>query len=75
VRVIADPAERDIPAAALAALDTRGRLRLGAMLRALARNPGEVSALLRLARDMGSARSGLRRGAALLCGVRLDERT
>jgi hopanoid-associated phosphorylase len=72
VRIIADPAERDIPAAALAALDIKGNLRLGAILRALGRNPGEISGLLRLARDMARARGGLRRGAALLCSLKLS---
>ena len=69
LRVIADPAERELPPAALAGMRADGRLNVGAVLASLARNPGQLPALIRLAAETGRA------GAALLrCSDRLGPR-
>jgi adenosylhomocysteine nucleosidase len=59
LRVVCDPAERDLPPAAVTALDSAGRIRTGALLRSLARHPGQVVALVALGRDAAAARSAL----------------
>ncbi|HKM64762.1 MAG TPA: hypothetical protein VJY39_19970 [Acidisphaera sp.] len=62
VRVVCDPAGRDLPRAALAALDPSGGGIAG--MRVLAwvlRRPGQVPALLRLARDAAAAQRTLAR--------------
>ena len=59
LRVVCDPAERDLPPAALTALDAAGRIQPGALLRSLARHPGQVGALLALGRDAAAARRAL----------------
>jgi hopanoid-associated phosphorylase len=66
VRAVADPAGRAIPATALAGLGTDGRARPLAVLRALLARPGDVSALLALARDSRHAMRSLRRIAPAL---------
>jgi len=69
LRVIADPAERELPPAALAGMRADGTLNVGAVLASLARNPGQLPALIRLAAEAGRA------GAALLrCSDRLGPR-
>lgn len=65
VRVILDPADRAIPGWLAASLDSEGKPRLGRLLAGLAGHPGDLSALLRLARDERTA-------AAALGGVALD---
>jgi adenosylhomocysteine nucleosidase len=59
LRAICDPAERDLPPAARAALDARGAIGLLGVLVSLAREPGQFAALLRLAGDARRARSAL----------------
>ncbi len=59
VRAICDPAERDLPPAALVALDHGGAIGLLAVLRSVARRPGQIPGLLALARDAARARRGL----------------
>lgn len=66
LRAIADPAARAIPRAALGALDGKGRLRIGNLLAALARNPGDLGGLAALARDSGAARASLGRAAPVV---------
>lgn len=66
LRAIADPAARAIPRAALGALDAKGRLRIGNLLAALARNPGDLGGLAALARDSGAARANLGRAAPVV---------
>jgi adenosylhomocysteine nucleosidase len=61
VRVICDPAGRALPPLALAALDGQGRIGAGRVLGSLLRHPGQVPALLELARDAWRARATLRR--------------
>ena len=59
LRAICDPADRDLPAAALIALDAAGRLAVGALLSALLRNPLQIPPLIGLARDAAKARRAL----------------
>lgn len=59
VRAICDPAERNLPPAALVALDPAGRIGLLPVLRSVARHPGQIPDLLALARDAAYARRAL----------------
>jgi adenosylhomocysteine nucleosidase len=59
LRAICDPAERDLPPAALAALDQRGVVGLARVLGAVLADPRQVPALLALARDAAAARRAL----------------
>jgi hopanoid-associated phosphorylase len=69
LRVIADPAERELPPAALSGLRADGRLNIGAVLASLAKSPRQLPAVIRLAAEAGRA------GAALLrCSDRLGPR-
>lgn len=61
LRAICDPATRDLPSAALTALDARGAIGLLRVLRSLAARPGQLPALLALARDAAAARRSLAR--------------
>jgi hopanoid-associated phosphorylase len=63
LRAVADPAARDLPPAALIGLDGEGRPRLAAVLRSLLRSPGQLPALLRLARETRIALAALERAA------------
>ncbi|MHB0888729.1 phosphorylase family protein [Acidithiobacillus sp.] len=60
LRALVDPAERDLPLSAMVAVDAYGHLRLSALLAALARRPWEITALLRLGREMSAALQSLR---------------
>ncbi len=66
LRVICDPAERRIPAAAAAGLDDRGRVRSGAVLAGLLRRPGDLAATVALARDARRALAVLAQAAGRL---------
>lgn len=55
LRIVCDPAERAIPAFAATALKPNGEPDILAVLGAAARQPGQVGALIRLARDSGRA--------------------
>ena len=66
LRVICDPASRDLPAAALAALDDKGAIAALRIAISVLRHPGQVPALLRLAADAYAARATLRRRVAVL---------
>jgi adenosylhomocysteine nucleosidase len=66
VRAIADPAERALPQAAVAGLGNDGRPDLAAVLRALARHPGELAALIRVAADARRAMAALKACTSLL---------
>jgi adenosylhomocysteine nucleosidase len=59
LRAICDPAERDLPPAALAALDQRGAIGLARVLGSLLAHPRQVPALLALAADATAARRAL----------------
>jgi hopanoid-associated phosphorylase len=55
IRAVCDPADRVLPAAALEAVDSRGRVRPVRLLRSLLRHPGELSHLIALTRDFRAA--------------------
>lgn len=59
LRAICDPAGRDLPRAALVALDARGRIGGLRVLAAALAHPGELPLLVRLAGDAGQARRAL----------------
>jgi adenosylhomocysteine nucleosidase len=61
VRAICDPAERDLPPAALVALNTDGEIGLLPVMRSLMRQPGQIIGLVMLARDAALARRALAR--------------
>ena len=61
LRVIADPAERELPPAALAGMRADGGINVGAVLASLARSPRQLPALIRLAAEAGRARAALLR--------------
>jgi hopanoid-associated phosphorylase len=69
VRTIADSAHRNLPAAALLPLKGNGKPRLGAVLGSLAKAPGQLPALIAVARETGTAMSALRRAAKALAPV------
>ena len=66
LRVIADPAHRPLPSAALVAMGADGEVDIGAVLGALLRNPRQLPALIRLARDSRDAFAALGRARAVL---------
>ncbi len=59
LRAICDPAARNLPAAALTALDAQGRISFPALLRSLSRSPGQIPALIALGREAALARRSL----------------
>ena len=61
VRVISDSAGQALPPAALVGMRPDGGIAIGAVLRALALDPGQLPALLRTARDAGRGLSALAR--------------
>ncbi len=65
VRVVADPADRRIPAAALAGIGADGKVRPFAVIGRLVMKPWEIPDLVRLAEANRAAHAGLRRVAAL----------
>ena len=67
-RVIADTAERDLPPAALVPLTKSGRPSLRVLGSIIVR-PGQIPALLTLARETRSALEALRQGARALSAV------
>jgi adenosylhomocysteine nucleosidase len=70
IRAIADPYDRVVPQAALEALRPDGRVRVLSTFGGVIRQPGQLMALLRLARQSGRGLASLRRAAAL-AGARL----
>jgi adenosylhomocysteine nucleosidase len=59
VRAICDPAERDLPPAALLALDPQGGIALSRVLLSFLRQPGQIPGMLTLALDAARARRAL----------------
>ncbi len=59
LRAICDPAGRDLPPAAMAALKPDGHLALPAILFSLLRGPAQIPGMLGLARDAAAARRAL----------------
>ncbi len=66
IRVVADPAHRGLPHAALAAIRADGSTDVMAVLRSVARRPHQLPALLRTALDARAARATLLLGRRLL---------
>ncbi|HTI02114.1 MAG TPA: hypothetical protein VL752_14290 [Acidisoma sp.] len=66
LRAICDPAWRDLPRAAVEALDETGRVRPMKMAGILARHPLDILGLIALGRDAARARRSLIRGAERL---------
>ena len=60
LRAICDPAGRDLPPAALIALDRHGAIGLARVIGSVLAHPGQLPALLRLAADAAAARRALR---------------
>jgi len=59
LRAICDPADSDLPPAALAALDAAGVIGLGRVTASVIRHPGQIPALLTLALHARTARTTL----------------
>lgn len=59
LRAVCDPAEQNLPAAALNALTARGRIDVGSVMWSVARRPGQIGGLIALGRDAGMARKAL----------------
>jgi adenosylhomocysteine nucleosidase len=59
LRAVTDVAGCDLPPAALAALDQAGAIGLARVIASVLRAPGQIPALLQLARDAGRARRSL----------------
>ena len=66
LRAICDPATRDLPSAAVEALDEQGRIAPLKMVGILARHPLQILGLIALGRDAARARSALVGGAESL---------
>jgi adenosylhomocysteine nucleosidase len=66
LRVVCDPADRDLPPAALVALDQSGAVGLGRVIGSLLRHPLQLPALWRLAADAASARRVLAERAGMI---------
>jgi adenosylhomocysteine nucleosidase len=71
LRAICDPAERDLPRAAVAALDAAGRISAWRLMASLLRDPRQVAGLIALGRDAALARKALLAAAEALAGWRL----
>ncbi|MGI3777117.1 MAG: phosphorylase [Janthinobacterium lividum] len=69
LRAVCDPAERDLPPAALAALDSAGAIGAARVLGSVLRRPAQVPALLRLARDAAAAQRALRERVRLIAAA------
>jgi adenosylhomocysteine nucleosidase len=66
MRVVTDPAERALPASAVAAMRPNGTTNIGAMVRAALMRPREIPTLFQTALDALAARATLVRGRRLL---------
>jgi adenosylhomocysteine nucleosidase len=64
LRAICDPAERNLPPAALIALDEHGAIGLARVLGSILAHPAQVPGLLALAADAAAARRALRNTVA-----------
>ena len=68
-RAIVDPAWRSLPSAATAGLRDDGRTAILPVLRELARQPGQLRALLQVAADARAARATLVEARRVLAGA------
>ncbi|KJB91469.1 hypothetical protein N826_23765 [Skermanella aerolata KACC 11604] len=64
IRAIGDPADRDLPPAALVGLKPNGQVDIAAVLRSVFGSPGQIPALLRVALDTRHALAALRHALA-----------
>ncbi len=71
LRVISDGADHALPPAALAGMRPDGGIAVGAVLASLLRNPGQLPALIRTARDAGTAFRALGRLHHVFAGGRI----
>ena len=69
LRVVADPAERTLPPAALVGMRPDGTTDLGAVLRALGRAPRQLPGLIRTGLDAQAAFSALKASRRALAGL------
>ncbi len=69
LRAVADPAERDLPPLAAAAIDSDGRVNARAVIMGLLRSPRQIAQLGALARDSRAAFAALERCRSLLPGL------
>jgi adenosylhomocysteine nucleosidase len=67
IRVIADPAERELPPAALIGMGDDGRVDLAAVIRSVARQPGQIPALIGVGLDTKRALRALAAVDLRLC--------
>ncbi len=65
IRVISDDSTRVVPSAALGVIGADGKPHIGRVLNGLLRHPGQIPALIHLAKDMEVAVSQLRRVSRL----------
>jgi adenosylhomocysteine nucleosidase len=68
-RVVADPADRQLPHAALVAVKPDGSIALGAIAGSILRDPLQVPQLLRIALDARAAFAALFRGRKVIAGT------
>ena len=68
-RVVADPADRQLPHAALVAVKPNGSIALGAIAGSILRDPRQVPQLLRIALDARAAFAALFRGRKVIAGT------
>ncbi|MGH6795476.1 MAG: phosphorylase [Methylocella sp.] len=68
-RVVADPADRQLPHAALVAMKPDGSIALGAIASSIFRDPRQVPQLLRIALDARAAFAALFRGRKMIAGT------
>ena len=59
LRAVCDPAQRNLPPAALTALDANGHISIAALARSLVRRPGQIPDLIALGREAAQARRTL----------------
>ncbi len=64
LRAVADPAGRALPPAAAEGLDEAGKVRLGAVLLSLLKDPTQLPGLVRVGLDTGAALAALKRAVA-----------
>lgn len=69
LRAICDPAERDLPPAAVAALDSRGAIGVLRVARSVLVQPWQIPGLIALARDAARGRAALVRRVAEIGGT------
>jgi adenosylhomocysteine nucleosidase len=69
IRVVADPAHRQLPHAALVAIRPDGSLSFGAIMGSILRDPLQLSQLMRTAADARAALKALLRSRKLLAGT------